>query len=148
MKKIYLAVAERLQQEVPELVFIDMEAGQIDAYDRPGAFVEYPCALIDISFPRCEDQDSSTQQCEVDIVVRLVFEAWMDETALSTPRPWAMRALDKLDIVDKVSRALQGWSTAFLSDLSRASVRPEKRADGLKVIAIPFKSTFEDDMAP
>ena len=144
MNEIYLAVAQQLQKEVPELAYIDLDTGQIDNVEMAPP-VEFPAALIDIRIPVCEDESTRVQICTVNISVRLVFEAWYDETANISPDKWKRRALEKMEVIDKVYKALQGWETDFLSALSRTSVEPERRSDGLKVYTLTFASTQLDD---
>ena len=74
----------------------------------------------------------------------MAFEAWIDETSSVTPKQWKQKALEKMQLPDKVYCALQGWGMDFFSSLSRKSVIPEQRADGLKVYRIEFETTQED----
>lgn len=133
---------DRLQAKVPEIAYVDMESGQLEAAQMPS--VEFPCALVDIRFPRCEDESAKVQQCEVAIKVRVAFEAWADETSSATPETWRAKALEKMRLPDLVYCALQGWSTDYFGNLSRTSMEPEQRADGLKVIRIEFTTALRD----
>ena len=142
MTEIYSAVEERLTAQVPELLYIDLESGQLEGQTPPS--VEFPCALVDVRFNKCEDQSAKVQQCEVTVTVRVAFEAWIDETSSVTPKQWKHKALEKMQLPDKVYCALQGWGMDFFSSLSRKSVIPEQRADGLKVYRIEFETTQED----
>lgn len=144
MKEMYLAISERLEQKVSEILYVDLDTGQLDAYDHQPPPVEFPCAMIDIEYGKCEDESNFAQQCAVKVTVRLAFEAWADETSSATPIQWRERALAKMDIPDKVYCALQGWGTDEFSGLSRTSTRPEKRSDGLKVYRIEFETTMSD----
>lgn len=143
MKEFYLKISERLASEVPSLRLVDLDKGQTDDQDaRQG--LEYPAALIDIAFPKCEDTGGRDQQCLVQITVRVVSEAVVDETSYITPAVWRERSLAILDTVQKVVEALQGYDCGLSSNLSRTSQQPETGADGLKVYRIVFSSTFEE----
>ena len=63
MTEIYSAVEERLTAQVPELLYIDLESGQLEGQTPPP--VDFPCALVDVRFNKCEDQSAKVQQCEV-----------------------------------------------------------------------------------
>jgi len=76
MKELYETIVARLTAQVPELKMIDFDMGQLDvlAMDiRPG--VVFPVALVDISFPRCEDLSEDTQQVSAFVKIRLAFES-------------------------------------------------------------------------
>lgn len=141
---MYLALGKRLEQKAPEILYIDLDTGQLDARDHEPPPVEFPCALIDIEYDKCEDESKFVQQCRARVTVRVAFEAWADETSSATPIQWREKALAKMDIPDKVYCALQGWGTDEFSDLSRTSMRPEKRSDGLKMYRIEFETTISD----
>ena len=100
MTEIYSAVEERLTAQVPELLYIDLESGQLEGQTPPS--VEFPCALVDVRFNKCEDQSAKVQQCEVTVTVRVAFEAWIDETSSVTPKQWKQKALEKMQLPDKV----------------------------------------------
>ncbi len=144
MDKIYLAVERRLKEKVPELRWIDLESGQLEPYDKQPPPVSLTCALVDMRFVRCADQSRTNQQVEVRIIVRVAWEAWADETGSLANPAWRTKALAKMRIADRVYCALQGWGCEYFSALSRVSVEPEKRSDGLKVVRIEFSTTLED----
>ena len=143
MKTLYNAVSSRLQNEA-DLKYIDFDLGQLDALEndeRPE--VMFPCALIDIEYPLCEDETEKTQMVTARVNVRLGIEQQSPTDNLST---FARRnsGLAVFDVAEDVYKALQGYSDENFSSFSRKSVKPYRTFKGIKVIDITFETTFED----
>lgn len=51
----------------------------------------------------------------------------------------------ELGLLEDVYNALQGWTDDTLSCLSRTSVTPEVRHDGVKVYRLEFSTAFEEE---
>jgi hypothetical protein len=140
MKALFLALTARLKSQVAALLWIDLDTGQLEHYEgRPP--VVFPCALIDIEYPNCEDLDSASQKVNASITIRLAFEQ-MGETNTAAPDLIRARALGILDTVASIQTALQGWNTTDFNELSRDSVKTEKREDPLKVYNIVYSTTL------
>lgn len=142
MQYLLNTVLERIKGQVPELRTVDLNSGQLDGQYGPP--IDMPCALVDISLPECTEIDSDTQNCRMNVVVRVIWEAW-GETSAETPKQWRGKALENTGLVDRISWALNGWGTDRFDNLVRKSVIPERRADGLKCYAITFSSSFSDE---
>lgn len=127
MKDIYDALLTRLSTQVPALKMIDFDMGQLGVLEmdvRPS--VKFPCALIDISYPRCTDEGGGIQLVEPLIRIRLAFETPLPTDSNATEARRAT-ALAVFDAVDLVYSSLQGWSSGVLSDLSRVSQVPDNK---------------------
>jgi len=144
MKELYEAIVTQLTTEVPDLKMIDFEMGQLDvlALDKRPALV-FPCALVDISYPLCDDEGEATQLVTARANIRLAFECPLptDSRATDTRRA---AALAIFTIVDLVYQKLQGFSTTEFSGFSRKSQTPDNRYAGIKIINMIFETTFED----
>lgn len=144
MKDFFLKISDRLALAVPALRLIDLDKGQTDDPEaRQG--MDYPAALIDIEFPKCEDTGGRDQQCQTVITVRVVEQAIADETSHLTPHVWRERSLAILDTLQSVVNALQGFDCGLSSALSRTSQGAEIRGDGLKIYRIVFTATFDEE---
>lgn len=145
MKDIYDALLTRLSGQIPALKMIDFDMGQLGVLDldlRPS--VKFPCALIDITYPRCTDISGDIQLVESMIKIRLAFETPLptDSNATKARRDAALLIFDTVDLVYK---ALQGYSAAgIFTELSRRSQVPDNRYAGIKIIEMIFDTTFED----
>jgi hypothetical protein len=54
------------------------------------------------------------------------------------------KSLEYFDLGEKVYQALQGYGESSYNTLSRQSLREEKRPDMIKVVNIPFSTSFVD----
>lgn len=138
MKSTYIAVTDRLAAEVAELLWIDLEKGQMN-FERPP--IVFPAALVSITLPKAEDFNRTRQMCEAYITVKLCFD-FTGNTSIATPEATRLASLSYFDLVDKVFAKLQGWGTTEMNPLSRVNVAEELRPDGYKVVKITFKTTF------
>lgn len=143
MKTLYNAVSSRLQT-VAELKYIDFDLGQLDTLEqdeRPP--VVFPCALLDIEYPLCDDETEKTQMVTARVNIRLGIEQQYPTDSLA---PYAKRnsGLAVFDTVEDVYKALQGFSDDNFSSFSRKSVRPYRTFKGIKVVDMVFETTFED----
>lgn len=147
MKELYETVLARLSDQVPELQEIDLNMGQLDVLSldiRPS--VLFPCALLDISLPVCEDNDQEEQLVSARVTVRLAFECPLPtDSKASELRRTA--ALLLFEIVDKVYKAIQGYGTDEFATFSRKSQVPDNRYAGIKIIDMVFETSFIDATA-
>lgn len=141
MKFLFQSIQARLKAEVPELRWIDMDKGQLDYYDKPP--VSFPCALISVQLPRTVDLGAKKQKCDALVVIRLGFD-FSGNTSQITPDAAMNKSLQYFDLAEKVYEALQGYQESTYNTLSRQSLREEKRPDMIKVVNIPFSTSFVD----
>lgn len=137
MKTLFEHITKRLS-EIPELRWIDFDTGQLHE-ERPP--VSYPCALVEINLPRCEDIDSSTQRVYAEFTVCLAFNV-IGETNSNAPVSQRSLALQYFDIVEKVERKLHGYHAEQFYPFSRTSVRNENIRRGLKVVRLSFQTAW------
>lgn len=143
MNTAFLQLCERIESQVPDIKWIDLDHGQLEIPEglAPAAF---PAALLDISYPKTEDSGDTAQIVNISIVVRIAFGATAGGTTQQEART---TSLAELEMVQHIHQALQGWETGNLSTLSRTSMTLEKRTDGLKVYRIAYDSSGEDGLA-
>ncbi len=144
MEQIYLKVSQQIQSQVSEIRMIDLNYGQLEVLDQdmiPAVIM--PCALIDINYTKCEDMGEGEQQVEARIVVRLAFRMPFPTDNLS-PAQKRAKAIELMQVVRKVYKALQGWGTVEFSTLSRSRQTTNNRYPGVKVIDMEFTTTFID----
>ncbi|HAQ21124.1 MAG TPA: hypothetical protein DCR40_18105 [Prolixibacteraceae bacterium] len=145
MKDVFLKTVTRLKT-VSALKWIDAEDGQLDFFEgRPP--VAFPCALIDVEYPNCEDESDTIQMVTARVTVRLAFEP-VGQTNGAAPTLVQTKALSRYDTVNACYTALQGWGDGEVSGFSRKSQTTEKRDDNLKVIVQVWETSFEEDSLP
>lgn len=143
MKTIYTSLLARLEAEVPELKWIDLDKGQM-FYDRPP--VLFPAALIQLQMPKATNLNSTLQECDVLITIRLCFD-FTGETSNITPQADRDNSLAYFDLKQKVYEKLQGWSTTEMNALKRVNEHDEPRNDAYKVSTISFTTAYHDSTA-
>lgn len=146
-KTLFLALQERILQEVEEIRYIDQDLGQLSE-DRPP--LSLPAVLIDFSDFDFEDLAENKQIGEGAVVVKLVFDVYSNSNNL-TPEEWKNKALSFYDTEWSIFKALQGWKPHDPSwsygYMMRTNVVTEGSYPGLRVRNLQFSISFEDDKA-
>lgn len=141
-KELFIAVCDRLKEAVPELRWIDADEGQLNVSERPP--VAFPCCLVEMSYPQCENHTAGTQRVRVQFALRVAFNCC---AATNAAAPVAVREPSPATAryVAANSRSIAVVELRA-SDQSRARVRvtPERRSDGLKVYTAVYESAFMD----
>lgn len=140
MKAIYLKI-KGLLQEVTSLKEIDLDYGQLET-DKPA--VKFPCALINIAYPKTEDLTGKTQRVSCVVSIRLGFNIANENTSSMFSDEKTNAALSYFDTVNDVYKKLQGYFDDDIEELSRTKMLQEKRNDALKVTLMPFETEFDD----
>lgn len=143
MKEVYLAILERLKTTVPNLLWVDLEKGQMN-YSKPP--ILFPAALIGISLPSTENITKQLQNASCAITIRLCFN-FIGNTSNVTPEVELEKSLAYFNLVEEVYKSLQGYQTEYINSLERVNSIEELRPDGYKVITIGFKSSFRSSVS-
>lgn len=151
MKTLYNTILERIKAQITEIKFIDFEMGQLESLsqnERPA--VVFPCALIDIDYPNCEnkDEDETIQMVTARVSIKMAFEVQPQTDSLAATLK-RTAGLAFLDTVEKVYKNFQGYSTNDFESFTRKSQSPDKRFDGsgIKVYDLVFETSFLDTSA-
>ena len=140
--EIFVALCDHLEKEVPEITWIDEDEGQLSTQPGTRPAVDFPCCLIDISYPDCQDTNETEQLINAIITLRIGFQPF-GETNNKAPEPVRRRALERLSIIDKVQEAMQGWTAEdIISPVSRKSAQSNLTPNKIKVFTIVYKTTF------
>jgi hypothetical protein len=143
MKTVYKSLLARLKT-IQELKYIDLDKGQFEI-DRPP--VLFPAALISIQIAKTEEINKKLQSCQLLITIRLGWDFWSDTSSL-TPEITLDKSLEYFDLIEKVFDTLQGWQDGQkFNPLSRLATRDE-RSSFAKVTAIPFSSSYHQEVKP
>lgn len=138
-KQIITAISARLAS-LNILEWIDIEFGQLSQQNPPVAF---PCALLEISYPRCEDITDESQFINAQIILRVAQLSRGETEYLTRPEDSTIDPLSYIDNIQSIHLALQGWNAdGMFSPLSRASCTPERRTDAIKVYRMVYNTTF------
>ena len=140
---LFLAIQERIQDEVPEIQYIDQNMGQYMNEEFRKQML-FPCLLIDFPMTDFSALQGNSQMGDATIVVTLFHDIWNNTNNL-TPSDVREAGLTYLEIDQKVFVALQGWSPDFCEPLIRTHNKSHNSNDvGLMVRETQFRTTFED----
>lgn len=141
-KELFIALCDLLKSKVPELQWVDADQGQLNVSERPP--VAFPCCLVEMSYPQCENHTAGTQRVRVRFQLRVAFNVSAPTNA-SAPIEVREKALAQYDTLQRIHKALQWWSyDRKINPTMRVSVAPESRSDGLKVYKAIYESAFMD----
>ena len=157
MHILYKSVLTQLSSNVPELVWIDEETGQLE-FEEENYPVTFPACLIDIQQIDWETRGKQNQEGDAIIVFRIAFDIYEDTHKDS---PDMDIALNRLKLLNKIHSFLQGFGGNILPDpnnagkyldinfkrLDRRRTITEKRHDGLRVYSVEYKTNFLDTYA-
>jgi hypothetical protein len=144
-KQIYLTIANRLKNEVPDLKWIDYDWGQLNG-ERPA--VAYPCALIDVAYTDCrniaEGWETTDQRVNANITLKLIFQPIGDSSmaAVAESRSAALAALDLIDILHAAMQGYNGNGDCKFAALQRRRATSMSRSDKHKIYVLVYDTTF------
>lgn len=141
-KELFIALCDQLKSKIPELQWVDADQGQLNISERPP--VAFPCCLVEMSYPQCANLTGGTQRIQVRFQLRVAFNVCAPTNA-SVPIEVREKALAQYDTLQRIHKTLQGWNYGRrINPMTRVSVTPESRSDGLKVYRAIYESAFMD----
>lgn len=141
-KTIIIALMERIRTQVPEIRWIDLDMGQLQVSERPP--IAYPACLLDMEYSSCEQLSREHQQVTVSIRLSIVADG-IGTTHTGTPTYIREKALSVMNVLQRLHTALQWWDNDRMwMPITRSSVRPERRNDGLKVYNAVYQLRYID----
>lgn len=142
--KAYLAILARIAEQVPEIVYITHDLGQLDDYSAGKPPVAFPCALIDFDQWGFGNLGDSAQTAEGDVVIKLGF-ALVGDTSNAQPLEWQEAAMQYYDIEWKLNKALHGWSPGDeFGTLTRTFETKENRPAYVRQKTLRYRLAYED----
>ncbi|MBA3828718.1 MAG: hypothetical protein H0X33_07260 [Taibaiella sp.] len=142
---IFLAIQQHVQDQVPDIIYIDQELGQLK--NDSGLLrmpIQWPCLLLDFEDFTYEQLATNAQTARGKVILRLGF-APFSNSSQSTPDAYRQKALEYYDIEWALHKAMQGWSPGDdFGMLSRISASTQKRNDALRVRELTYSIAFED----
>lgn len=140
---LFLAIQDRILDQVPEIKYIDQNMGQYLTEDFRKQML-FPALLVDFPIEDFSELQGLNQLADINITVTLFYDVW-DNTNSFTPLNIKQAGLKYLEIDQKVFMALQGFSTDFCEPLiRRQSKNHNANETGLRVKEISFSTQYED----
>ncbi|MBS1641562.1 MAG: hypothetical protein JSR11_03705 [Bacteroidetes bacterium] len=144
--KLFKSIANRLSN-IEELRWIDLEVGQLEI-PLESYPVQFPCALIDFPVIDAQQELERNQQLLTTIQIRIGIDLYEDLHMVDgNATPDREAALERLQILTKVHKCLQGYEEDYFTPLVRMNVQTERRDDGIKVFSILYGTVAKDDSA-
>lgn len=141
--KIFLELQERIKTEVPEVVYIEQDLGQLGTED-PRKYMSFPGVLIDFPSTPFSNLQGKNQLGAPVISVTLVLDNY-NQTWQDAPLEVRKAGLNYLEIEQRLFIAVQSWESDFCEALIRTAATGHNRNDvGLRVRELTFTSEFED----
>lgn len=140
---LFLAIQERIKDQVPEIKYIDQNMGQyLNEEFRKNML--FPCLLVDFPVTNFSELQGNNQLGDLTVVVTLFHDIWNHTNNLA-PLAIKQSGLKYLEINQKVFMALQGWSPDFCTEFVRTQKKSQNQNDlGLLVKETTFSSSYED----
>ncbi|PXY44509.1 hypothetical protein [Flavobacterium hydrophilum] len=141
--KTFLELQERIKTEVPEVVYIEQDLGQLGTED-PRKSMFFPGVLIDFPNTPFSNLQGKNQLGQPVISITLVFDNY-NQTWQDAPLDVRKAGLKYLEIEQKLFMAVQTWEGDFCQSLNRTAATGHNRNDvGLRVRELTFTGEFED----
>lgn len=141
--KIFLELQERIKAEVPEVIYIEQDLGQLGT-DDPRKYMSFPGVLIDFPSTPFSNLQGKNQLGTPVVSVTLVFDNY-SQTWQDAPLDIRKTGLKYLEVEQRLFIAVQSWESDFCQALNRTAATGHNRNDvGLRVRELTFTSAFED----
>jgi hypothetical protein len=152
---IYLSLLQYINDQLPEIVYIDMDYGQLETKERPS--VAFPCLLLDFQEFEYQELGALAQTTIGTLSLKLATDPYSSTSSI-TPDEYKEAALYIMDLEWKLYKVLQGFKpfseydntntpTAQTQPLIRRAVTSDNRRPGLKVRHLSFTCSFTDRSA-
>lgn len=141
--ELLLAIQDRIQDQVPEIKYIDQNMGQYLNEEFRKSML-FPCLLVDFPTTGFSALQGNNQLGDASIVVTLFCDIWNNTSSL-TPLDIKKAGLNYLAINQKVFMALHGWSPDFCTPFVRVQKKSHNDNEiSLVVKETVFSSSYED----
>lgn len=134
---------ELLEAEIPELRWVDIEAGQLDALDDNYP-VSYPAVWVDVQNIDWRNTGYGVDHGTVTINFRVALDIYNDT---HTGAPDREKALAQFGILARLHSVVGLHGGKHYNRFARVHTAAEKRSDGLKVFNISYRCDICDTAA-
>jgi hypothetical protein len=142
MKALYLKALELLEP-ITAIKYADLDKGQLDREDTRPA-LQFPCVLIRIEYTQTRDIVDKKQKVHARLGLRVAFNFAGDRTGSNAAESIRDESLEYFDTIEEIHQAFQAYFGNGFSRFSRLNLQEERRNDGLKVVSLPYATSFID----
>ena len=138
MEELYIAILKRIENEMPEIAYIDEDYGQLEGMDSENEDfypVTFPCVLVGNTEADWKDIGMGTQAGEITLTVRLGIDCYHD-------------IMESRELVGKLYRILQIFRFCRnMDELVRVKSRDYTLPGNIKVYEFVFSFSYRDESA-
>jgi hypothetical protein len=145
LKGLYLAIMDRIQDQCPEVRHIDLFNDQFNNEDQEDAF-NTPAVLVEFAPFETRSLSEGRQDMEVPFILHIGTEQY-EEASSREELQHRTRALEHLNTIDSVSKALHRYGRAIGGDIVRTGVETDINHYNMYVHKISFLVRVVDDIA-
>lgn len=139
MKTLYLKIIELLS-EIPEIKYIDLNFGQLQEEKPP---LIYPAVLINMDESVVDDVQDAFQIIAGNFDLTICMKM-LGETHSLAPAETRAKALEYLDITEKIYKKLQGYQDSHFDAFSRKTAKDQNIRKGLKTTVQRFETSWRE----
>lgn len=141
--RIFLDLQEHIEIEVPEIVFVEQDLGQLGSED-PRKMMSFPGVLIDFPNTGFSNLVGKNQLATPTIAITLALDTY-SQTYNLAPKEVKELGLEYLELEQKLYKAIQEWESDYCEGLVRTNANGQNKNDiGLRVRELVFTTQFED----
>lgn len=143
MKEIVKAIQDRIKRQVPGVMYIDVDWGQLQEREAP---IKWPAVLVDIGGADYEqlegDGGRGVQRCLAEVRITLASEK-LSPTNARADNSSRVAGLAYFDTLAALHNALQGWSDGeHFGQLERVRMRTRSSVRGHIVKDLYYQTVY------
>lgn len=139
MKTLYLKLIELLS-EIPEIKYIDLNYGQLQEEKPP---LVYPAVLISMDESVIDDVQDAFQIIAGNFDLTICMKM-LGETHSHAPEETRTKALEYLEITEKIYKKLQGYQDSHFDSFSRKTAKDQNIRKGLKTTVQRYETSWRE----
>ncbi|MBS1585189.1 MAG: hypothetical protein JSS82_06535 [Bacteroidetes bacterium] len=141
---LFLLLQQRILDQVPGIVYIDQDLGQLRPNPDDTFPVSFPCLLIDLDYFTFKDLSENVQTATGTIVFKLGFSTYSSSNQAASEET-KEAALAFYNLEWELHKALQGWDPGdSFGHLNRTTTTSQHRSDALRVRELRYTISFDD----
>lgn len=139
MKKLYLKLIELLS-EIPEIKYVDLNFGQLQEEKPP---LVYPAVLITMDEATFDDAQNQFQIITGNFDLTICMKM-LGETNNLAPEETRTKALEYLEVAEKIYKKLQGYEDSYFDSFSRKTAKDQNIRKGLKTTVQRYETSWRE----
>jgi len=140
MDEIFLALLQKIADEVQELREVDMDWGQLETQEETYP-IDFPCCLIDISNVAWEQTGVPFQTGLATVKLKIAVNM-LDDTHFSGGK--FQNAVNRLAVVKSVHNTVNLFRDEGFSKLVRSNTRRYNMPGGIKVTELEYETAISE----